>query len=252
MPSKQEGHDEYYKSTKEFNEAINAGKLKLPYHSQYYFLTDKCVEWKNIYDARSVFIKTDEDIDFRIGQKRKYYDGNEEVDENNRCAWTFNNNVSISLNSVIERFYIDLNLCGKKNENNMIEDYGCPVDIKDRNRTVRLDEFVSGILTIFLNGRVFYNEFVVNDLTTSNHKSIGSSAVIEYYGFGKNIILPSATGSPLDEEFVFIPVDDGTIYYDFMVDNNEQTMNYYNKYFAKDKLSGDKKLFIVKNKYTLM
>ena len=252
MPSKQEGHDEYYKSTKEFNEAINAGKLKLPYHSQYYFLTDKCVEWKNIYDARSVFIKTDEDIDFRIGQKRKYYDGNEEVDENNKYAWTFNNNVSASLNSVIERFYIDLNLCGKKNENNMIEDYGCPVDIKDRNRTVRLDEFVSGILTIFLNGRVFYNEFVVNDLTTSNHKSIGSSAVIEYYGFGKNIILPSATGSPLDEEFVFIPVDDGTIYYDFMVDNNEQTMNYYNKYFAKDKLSGDKKLFIVKNKYTLM
>ena len=47
-------------------------------------------------------------------------------------------------------------------------------------------------------------------------------------------------------------MDDGTIYYDFMVDNDGQTKNYYNKYFAKDKLSGDKKLFIVKYKYTLM
>ena len=37
---------------------------------------------------------------------------------------------------------MDLNLCGKKNENNMIVDNGCPIVIK--NRQVHLDNFVSG------------------------------------------------------------------------------------------------------------
>ena len=247
-----------YKSTSELESAISNKKFdvnKLPYHSQYYFTTDKSVKWKNVSDAKSVFISSGEDIDFSnnktIGKIRDYYDGNSEIDIRGRYTWTVNKGVSSpaswSASNIIENFYIDLNLCGKKNENNMIEDCGCPVVIK--NRTVYLDYFVSGILTIFLNGRVFDELFVVNDLTTSNHKSSGGSAVIGYYGFGKNIILPKFTGTPLDDKLEFIPIDREYIYYDFMVDAESTTMNNYYKYFAEDKLPEGKNLFEIKNKY---
>ena len=246
MPAKQDDNVVYYKSSYDFNNAIKNGELKtsiLPYHSQYYFITDKCVEWKNIYDAKSVFISTEQDIDFSnkntIGKIRDYYDGNNEIGINGKYTWTVDNGVSTaaswSVNN-IESFYIDLNLCGKKNANNMIEDHGCPVVIK--NRTVHLDYFVSGILTIFLNGRVFDESFVVNDLTTSNHKSSGGSAVIGYYGFGKNIILPKFTGTPLDDKLEFIPIDREYIYYDFMVDNENTSITNYQTYFANPKELG--------------
>jgi hypothetical protein len=74
--------------------------------------------------------------------------------------------------------------------------------------------------------------------------------VIGYYGFGKNIILPIFNGSPLDDEFVFIPVDDEIIYYDFMVNN--ESLSYYRQFFAPEgTLSNKKDLFETKyNKYT--
>jgi hypothetical protein len=202
-----------------------------------------------------VFITNDEDVDFSnkivIGNKRVYYDGSNETDLKYKNTWTEKENKDISTPSgwvdsnVIDNFYIDLSLCGKKNENNIIEDCGCPIVIK--NREVQLDNFVSGILTIFLNGRVFDDKFAINELTTSKHKSSGGSYVIGYHGFGKNIILPKYSGSPLDEDFVFIPIDNSNyvIYYDFMVNNNElQSKTNYIEYF------GEKLNFIDKYKYT--
>ena len=255
MPNKPEGHVGYYKSTKEFNEAINAGELKLPYHSQYYFLTDKCVEWKNVYDAKSVFISTEQDIDFSnintIGHIRSYFNGDKEFGSHQKNTWTDYQEVSSpalwSANNM-ENFNIDLNLCGKKNVYNMIEDHGCPVVIQNRN--IHLDYFVSGVLTIFLNGRVFDDTFAVNELTTSNHKSSGSSVIIAYEGMGKNIILPKFNGTPIDSELVFIPIDKEYIYYDFMVDNESTTISNYDKYLAEPKSLG-KALFDTRyNKYT--
>ena len=255
MPNKPEGHVGYYKSAKEFNEAINAGELKLPYHSQYYFITDKCVEWNNVYDAKSVFISSEQDIDFSnintIGHIRTYYNGDKEFGSHQKNTWTDYQEVSSaalwSANNM-ENFNIDLNLCGKKNVYNMIEDHGCPVVIQGR--SIHLDYFVSGVLTIFLNGRVFDDTFAVNELTTSNHKSSGSSAIIAYEGMGKNIILPKFNGTPKDDELVFIPIDKEYIYYDFMVDNESTTISNYDKYLAEPKSLG-RALFDTRyNKYT--
>jgi hypothetical protein len=244
-----------YKSTKEFNEAIKNGELDLPYHSQYYFITDMCVKWNNVYEAKSVFISSSNDIDFSnkntIGKSRDYYNGETEIDINGKYTWTDYKEISQQSSwskETIESIYIDLNLCGKKNKYNMIEDYGCPIIIK--NRSVHLDNFVSGILTLFLNGRVFYDEFVVNDLTTTNHKSSSSSCVIDYYGRGKNIILPKFNGTPMDDELVFIPIDNEFVYYDFMVDCDKVSMNNYYLYFAEGKQKKDYLFETSYNKYT--
>ena len=107
-------------------------------------------------------------------------------------------------------------------------------------------------MTIFLNGRVFDREFTVDKLTTSNHKSSGSSVIIGYYGFGKNIILPHFSGSPLDDKLSFIPISSDIIYYDFMVDNDITSKENYHNYLAKNKLGEGKYLFDTNyNKYTL-
>jgi hypothetical protein len=256
MPSKDTVGVNLYKSTYDLNTAIQNKEFdtkKLAYHSQYFFTTDKSINWNNIYDAKSVFITSVQDIDFSnkytIGKYRIYYDGNKEISIDKKNTWTVDEKVSTPLNWTInnmENFYIDLNLCGKKNKYNMIEDNGCPVVIK--NKTIHLDNFVSDILTIFLNGKVFDDTFAVNDLSSSYHKTNSSSNIINYYGFGKNIILPKFNGVPLDSNFVFIPVDDNEfIYYDFMVDNDKTTMDNYDKYFAE----GKNNLFRTNyNKYT--
>ena len=248
---------EYYKTTKEFNDSLQNG-LSLEYHTQYYFTTDKSVKWDIIRDAKSVFISNNQDIDFSninaIGKERDYYDGSIEVNDNHKNTWTLSSGVS-SMNgwvsNIIEKFYIDLNLCGKKNEYNMLEDYGCPIEIK--NREVQLDNFISGILTIFLNGRVFYDDFAINDLTTTKHKNSSSSYVIDYYGFGKNIILPKYDSSPLDENFVFITSSNyNVIYFDFMINDNEiLSKQYYKQYLGiGEKINNNTNLNEDKNKYT--
>ena len=257
MPSKT--NVGYYKSTHEFNNAIKEGSLDtttLTYHSQYYFLTDKCVKWENVYDAKSVFISNDQDVDFSnkytMGYSREYYNGSSELAINQKNTWTVDINVSTPAywtNYNMKNFNVDLNLCGKKNEYNMIDDNGCPIIIENRN--IHLDYFVSGVITIFLNGRVFDSTFAVNKLTTSNHKSSGSSMVIGYYGMGKNIIMPQFSGVPLDDKLEFIPVDNEIVYYDFMVDNDSTSINNYYKYFAEGKLTNKEYLFETKyNKYT--
>ena len=249
----------YYKSTFDFNNAIADGSLdttSLAYHSQYYFITDKCVKWENIYDARSVFISNEQDIDFSnkytIGHSREYYNGSTLLATNQKNTWTVDVNVSSPAhwtNYNMTNFNIDLNLCGKKNAYNMIEDNGCPIIIINRN--VHLDYFVSGILTVFLNGRVFDSTFAVDKLTTSNHKSSGNSMVIGYYGMGKNMIMPQFSGLPSDDKFEFIPVDNDMAYYDFMVDNDITSMTNYYEYFAKGRLTTKEYLFETKfNKYT--
>jgi hypothetical protein len=250
MPNKSNIGVDGYKTTKEFNDA----NLNLEYHTQYYFTTDKSVKWENVRDAKSVFIKNEHDIDFSnriaMGKYREYCDKNIETDSNGKNTWTpGNNNLTTASNwfnsDIVEKFYIDLNLCGRKNKYSMIEDYGCPIVTK--NREVYLDDFVSGILTIFLNGRVFYDDFMINELTTSNHKSSSGSFVIGYYGFGKNIILPKYNGIPLDDDFIFIPTNNtDVIYYDFMInDNEQQTIDNY-KTFLDEKI----KINVDKNKYT--
>ena len=259
MPGKPNETIAYYKSTHAFNNAIISGDFdatSLPYHSQYYFTTDKSVKWSNIYDAKYVFISTEQDIDFSnnytIGNYREYYNGNKEMDVIEKYVWTNDSRISTpqlwSNDSVINNFHIDLNLCGKKNKYNMLEDNGCPITIQ--NKRVHLDNFVSGILTTFLNGRVFDTTFAVNDLTTSNHKSSGSSYIIGYNGFGKNIILPQFLGSPLDDKFVFIPIENDFRYYDFMVDDNNESKNNYYKYFAEGRIKKDYLFETIFNKYT--
>jgi hypothetical protein len=243
-----------YKSTKEFNNAIKNSDLNLDYHTQYYFTTDRSVQWNNVRDVKYLFITNGQDIDFSnikaIGNARDYCNFDGETDFKYKNAWTVDYKLSSATewnnSGIIENFYIDLNLCGKKNQYNMIEDNGCPIVIKDRE--VKLDNFISGIITTFLNGRVFDEKFAVNDLKSSSHKNNGSAYVIDYQGFGKNMILPKYSGSPSDNKFIFIPIDgSNVIYYDFMInDNEEQSKTNYKNYFG-DKLN----INTTKNKYTL-
>ena len=74
--------------------------------------------------------------------------------------------------------------------------------------------------------------------------------IINYYGFGKNIILPKFRESPLDENLSFIPIGRDYIYYDFMLEETDNiSKDNYNTYFAKDSLAGQY-LFNTKcNKY---
>ena len=241
-----------YKSTVEFNKAIEESNLELKYYTQYYFTTDKSANWDIVYNAKNVFITNNQDVDFSnepvMGKERVYCNSNIEVDIKYRNSWTVDYILSYPNgwydSGIIDDFYIDLNLCGKKNEYNLIEDCGCPIKVKDR--TVVLENFISGIITIFLNGRVFDESFAVNDLTTDRHKSkgYGSEYVIGYQGFGKNIILPKYIEST-DNTFVFIPTDKNYIYYDFMINNNDfSSKGYYEKHFKPITIKTDK------NKYT--
>ena len=236
-----------YKTNIDFNIA----NLSLEYHNQYYFTTDKSVKWENVRDAKHVFIEDNQDIDFSnkniIGYQRGYYTDITESSIEKVNSWTVDVGISTinGWNNFIDRFYVDLNLCGRKNAYNMIGDYGCPISIK--NREVYLDNFVSGILTIFLNGRVFDDSFAVNDLTTANHKNNGGSYVIGYYGLGKNIILPKYSGSPLDDYIVFIPVDQySVVYYDFMINDNEEQSIVNYKEYINERIN----INTGKNKYT--
>ena len=245
---------ESYKSTHDLETAISNGEFdvnKLPYRTQYYFTTDKSAKWDSLYDAKSVFISNEQDVDFSnkytIDRSRQYYDENTEISIVEKYVWTNDRGVSTPIdwtNNAIEIFNVDLNLCGKKNETNMIVDHGCPIII-DKKR-VQLDNFISGILTIFLNGRVFSETFVVDQLTTANHKASGSSSIINYYGFGKNIILPYFRSYPLDDKLSFIPVDNDYVYCDFMVNCEEGTMNNYYTYFGEGRLKVD---YIFNTKY---
>lgn len=244
------------KSTREFNDL----NLNLDYHTQYYFTTDESVMWDVVRNARNVFITNSQDIDFSnintIGNTRVFCDFDTNYDAHEKNAWTYSSNNDIldistssgwSNSNIIEDFYIDLNLCGqKKKYYNMLEDYGCPIVIK--NRDVKLDNFISGILTVFLNGRVFYDGFAIDELTTSYHKNVGSSYVIDYYGFGKNIILPKCSGSPIDKYFVFMPIDKyNVIYYDFMLNDGEDgSIREYKTWFGEENLIINDS----KNKYT--
>jgi hypothetical protein len=255
MPGKPEGHVGYYKTTEEFNDAISNGEINISYRSQYYFITDKCVDWSVLYDARSIFITGYQDIDFSnkniMGYSRGLYDIDDETSIEQKNSWSKNDKRVISAyswtNNIIERFYIDLNLCGKKNEHNMIEDYGCPIVVK--NKGVLLDNFISDVLTTFLNGRVFSSDFEIGDLTTSNHKTGVGSHIISYNGYGKNIILPKFNVSLSDDEFEFMPVDKEFIYYDFMLNGDESSKENYNTYLVRGRRDTD--LFETNyNKYT--
>lgn len=256
---------DFYKTTYEFDLAIERGDINsndLDYHSQYYFTTNKSANWKNVLNAKSVFIKSDEDIDFSnknvIGKNRNYYTAPGETTISKKNTWTEDVPEEIWKKFIFETFYIDLNLCGKKNKFNIIEDCGCPVDII--NNKVHLDNFVSGILTVFLNGRIFDINFDIKYLSTNKHKTSRGSYVIGYYGFSKNIILPKFTGFPSDKEFVFIPLDyddnyrldESIVYYDFMIHDNDNTSKKNYKEYFKDSRKEESLYFIEnKNKYTL-
>jgi hypothetical protein len=249
MPDKSDDNVEYYKTTTEFDNA----KIDVQYHSQYYFITDESVNWDNVFEAKSPFISSEQDIDFSnenvFGRVRELCDTYIMGDINSKNAWTEDNRVNSSwTDSIIENFHIDLNLCGKKNEYGMLVDNGCPV--KYKNRTIHMDNFVSGILTVFLNGRVFDQSLVVNELTTSNHKSSRSSVIINYYGLGKNIILPYFRGTPLDKKFIFISIEEDSIFYDFMVENDAASKDYYYSFLVDGKLDREYLFETDYNKYT--
>ena len=84
-----------------------------------------------------------------------------------------------------------------------------------------------------MNGRIFGEDFDIGDLSTSKHKMGSSSFVINYYSYGKNIILPKFNISLSDSEFEFIPIDKENVYYDFMLDGDIPSRQNYNEYLVR-------------------
>ena len=250
--------DSSYKTTKSFNEAINSGKLdvnSIPYHSQYYFLIDKCVNWDNVTDATYMFIKDDQDIDFSNNNIiRQYYMEVTDTNRNAINAWTLNGAVkdNVGWENNVKYFHIDLNLCGKKNEYNMIEDYGCPVSgnepdsEKIKTKKINLNNFVSGTLTIFLNGRIFDKSFEVGYLNSSRH---GSSFIIDYKGFGRNLILPNFNSSTTPDNIKFISLNSNTVCYDFMLDDEYNETSSKQNYVDYAKYKNENNNFNFKDGY---
>ena len=115
------------------------------------------------------------------------------------------------------RFNVFLNICGHRNsDTEAIVDTGCPIQLKNG---IKISNFLSGTLVIFLNGYVFNEKdelgyaFDFGDVSTSNMSS--SEYIISYPGIGKNIIFPrwvktSGVGKPISFSQNY------TMFYNFM------------------------------------
>jgi hypothetical protein len=252
------GGDSTYKTTELFNDAIDRGDLDvnlIPYHSQYYFLIDKCVNWDNVTNANQMFIKDEHDIDFSNNNiTRQYYMEVTDTNRNAINAWTLNEAVrdNSGWKNNVKYFHIDLNLCGKKNEYKMIEDYGCPVSgnepesEKIKTKKIILSNFISGTLTIFLNGRIFDKSFEVGYLNSSRH---GSSFIIDYKGFGRNLILPKFNSYTTPDNIKFISLNSNTVCYDFMLDDEYQDSTSKQNYVDYAKYKNESNNFNFKDDY---
>lgn len=173
------------------------------YYTQYFIMMDDSAKWSNVTDARTPFIINNADRDYsESGSSRSYY-----IEQSSEFAnaWTRLNDLMDAgtwYGNARQTFNSMLNLCGTIDEyTSCVNDNGCPINL---DKQVKLDNFLEGNLVTFLNGRVFYKELDINQLTTSSNKISPSSYVINMPMVAKNIILPAFTGNVYDSSFVFI------------------------------------------------
>lgn len=205
-----------------------------PYYTQYFFVTEESIKWNTLKIMSKPFISDLQDVSFvvdnEIAETRVFSTTN--PDYNNR--WWFDRTYTITPsdwhNQTSGIFNSFLNLCCTRNtRTGKISDLGCKISAAMRNYP-NLEQFISGIMTIFLNGKVFDDSLDGGDLTSRN----GSPIILYSNGFGRNMILPlfyHCTNPPADHPRVLLSFPPQLVYfYEHMFFDNQSKTNYVNVY----------------------
>lgn len=212
------------------------GKPELwPYYTQYFFLTTESVGWSNLDDFSYPFITDSSDIDYKTNTIRTFSSSEESSLKINK--WWSENKMNIDKSRWHDvtngYFNVFLNLCGDRNtRTGEVQDYGCPINRAIDNRHYpKLDSVVSGILGIFLNGKVFDDGTDAGLFTSLN---VYGSKVVIFNGFGRNIILPKLINVPekdKDPHVVLEYNEQLSQFYEFMFSDDRTLNNYKTNYF---------------------
>lgn len=201
-----------------------------PYHTQYFFMSEESVKWNTLKNMSKSFISDGQDISFEKSEPRLFSTDNQ--DYTNR--WWNSRSEIISPDAWHDYtsgvFNVFLDLCCIRNvRTGKVNDYGCALSNSMRNYP-NVEQFVSGILTIFLNGRIFNDALDGAEFTSRN-----GSPIVQYsYGFGKNILLPMFNNctNPLQDHpkvILTYPPEKG-YFYNFMFLNSTSKNNYVGLY----------------------
>lgn len=210
-----------------------------PYYTQYFFMTDESLVWKNIANMNYPFITDGKDICFAsTNEQRKarvfssmdtnYSDGDRWWNERTiigRGEWD---------NKTDGMFNVFLNLCCQRNvRTGKLIDFGCSLNIPmNNNNYPSFDGFVSGTLTALLNGRIFSAGTDAGRFTPTN----GSSIIIYNLGFSRNIIFPSINYLPSGDISLMPRValsyaSETAWFYEFMF-NDSLTLSRYKQIYS--------------------
>lgn len=213
-----------------------------PYYTQYFFTVDESIDWRMLNSMKYPFISDYQDIDFEFGKERVFsttlensapnrWWNERRTEDNEKNMWKITEGV----------FNVFLDLCGERDvRTGKYIDCGCKVS-KSINLTKypKLDSFVSGILTVFLNGKVFDNI----DAGVLSAPLYADSKIIRYYGFGRNIIFPSIITVPSDiskaSTVLLEHVENYSLFYVYMFPSD--SLNYYMSIF---KIEGNRNMEI--------
>ena len=202
-----------------------------PYHTQYFFMTEESISWNRLIYMSYPFISDNQDIDFSTGQLR-VFSSNDQTYKNK--WWSDYENVIPSRwdNQTNGLLNIFINLCGKRNiRTGKISDNGCSIS-KSMNNYPQLSSFISGILVVLLNGKVFDDGLDAGRFTNLN----ASSNIIQYsIGFGRNITLPQINYTLQDiskhPKILLQFNSDNALFYEYMF-VNDSSLNKYKSIFS--------------------
>jgi hypothetical protein len=220
---------------------------KWPYYTQYFFTVDESINWNRLYSMRSPFISDEKDVQF---YENTSANGRLETrvlmtpDQSYTNRWWKENvntkDVFTTWNIHIRgELNVFLNLCGKRDiQTGKISDSGCLISYALRNY-IKLDSFISGILTAFLNGLVFEDRVDAGSLTTL----YAGDNIIKYYGFGRNIIFPTLyinSGGVNKTSKQILGYDSSSARFYSNMFKDESKSNYVSLYKDLDIISEDK------------
>lgn len=202
-----------------------------PYYTQYFFMLEDSVLWNRVTYMNYPFISDAQDIDFTKNQEKVF--SSNDADYKVKW-WSDTTNIEPETWDTQTRglFNVFLNLCGKRDvRTGMIKDNGCSIS-KAWTNNPQLNSFISGILLVFLNGKIF-DDGLDAGLFTPMHSS---SNIIQYsLGFGRNVILPQinyVTSDPSKHSEVLLFYNSETAkFYDFMF-TDSTSMKHYGQIFS--------------------
>ena len=197
-----------------------------PYYTQYFFMLEDSVIWNRVTYMNYPFISDEQDIDFTKNQVRVF--SSNDADYKTKW-WSDTANIDPGTWDTQTRGLLNvfLNLCGKRDvRTGMIKDNGCSIS-KTWTNNPQLNSFISGILLVLLNGKIF-DDSLDAGLFTSMHTS---SNIIQYsLGFGRNVILPHidyVTSDPTKHSKVLLFYNSETAkFYHFMFTDSTSMENY--------------------------